>query len=135
MAREPKVCSCIRRAIHASSASRSRRRALCQFLPVPAKGRPASRVCLAKLFPGILQVLPHRLHPRLQGVLLRPQLGQLGLLTGQVGLQGLPAALLLRQVCLGPLGPGFIGPHPVPEKFHPLTVVPELGFVVLELGP
>ena len=46
-----------------------------------------------------------------------------------------PAALLLRQVCLGPLGPGFIGPHPVPEKFHPLTVVPELGFVVLELGP
>ena len=97
--------------------------ALCQFLPVP------------KLFPGSLQVLPHRLHPRLQGVLLRPQLGQLGLLTGQVGLQGLPAALLLRQVCLGPLGPGFIGPHPVPEKFHPLTVVPELGFVVLELGP
>ena len=103
--------------------------------PGPGEGRLPSRVCLAKLFPGILQVLPHRLHPRLQGVLLRPQLGQLGLLTGQVGLQGLPAALLLRQVCLGPLGPGFIGPHPVPEKFHPLTVVPELGFVVLELGP
>lgn len=109
--------------------------ALCQFLPVPAKGRLPSRVCLAKLFPGILQVLPHRLHPRLQGVLLRPQLGQLGLLTARSASRGLPAALLLRQVCLGPLGPGFIGPHPVPEKFHPLTVVPELGFVVLELGP
>ena len=103
--------------------------------PGPGEGPPAKPSLPGEAVPGILQVLPHRLHPRLQGVLLRPQLGQLGLLTGQVGLQGLPAALLLRQVCLGPLGPGFIGPHPVPEKFHPLTVVPELGFVVLELGP
>ena len=60
--------------------------ALRQFLPVPAKGRLLPSLP-GEAVPGILQVLPHRLHPRLQGVLLRPQLGQLDLLTGQVGLR------------------------------------------------
>ena len=105
-----------------------------QGLPVGLQSTLPGQGLVPALGLGGLQGLLGLADGFLEGGLPLLQLGQAGLLAGDVPLQLLPPVLVLVQVGLGLLGRGLVGPDPVLEQVDALAAVPPVGLILLDLG-